>query len=40
MANSVAPDQTAPVGAVLSGSTLFDKTCQSFSFYFNVRPCD
>ena len=23
MANSVAPDQTAPIGAVCSGSTLF-----------------
>ena len=24
MANSVDPDQTAPIGAVCSGSTLFD----------------
>ena len=26
MANSVDPDQTAPIGAVCSGSTLFDQT--------------
>ena len=26
MANSVDPDQTAPIGAVCSGSTLFDST--------------
>ena len=29
MANSVAPDQTAPVGAVWSGSALFAQTCLS-----------
>ena len=29
MANSVDPDQTAPVGAVLSGSILFAQTCLS-----------
>ena len=29
MANSVDPDQTAPVGAVWSGSTLFAQTCLS-----------
>ena len=28
MANSVDPDQTATLGAVLSGSTLFAETCQ------------
>ena len=29
IANSVDPDQTAPVGAVWSGSALFAKTCLS-----------
>ena len=29
MANSVDPDQTAPVGAVWSGSTLFAQTSLS-----------
>ena len=29
MANSVDPDQTPSVGAVWSGSTLFDQTCLS-----------
>ena len=29
MANSVDPDQTAPRGAVWSGSTLFAQTCLS-----------
>ena len=29
MTNSVDPDQTAPVGAVWSGSTLFAQTCLS-----------
>ena len=29
MANSVDPDLTAPLGTVLSGSTLFPKTCLS-----------
>ena len=28
-ANSVDPDQTAPLGAVWSGSTLFAQTCLS-----------
>ena len=27
IANSVDPDQTAPLGAVWSGSALFAKTC-------------
>ena len=27
--NSVDPDQTAPLGAVWSGSALFDQTCLS-----------
>ena len=29
MANSVNPDQTAPIGAVCSGSTLFDPILNS-----------
>ena len=29
MANSVDPDQTAPIGAVCSGSTLFASTLNS-----------
>ena len=29
MANSVDPDQTAPLGAVWSGSTLFAQICLS-----------
>ena len=29
MANSVDPDQTAPLGAVWFGSTLFAQTCLS-----------
>ena len=29
MANNVDPDQTAPLGAVWSGSALFVKTCLS-----------
>ena len=29
MANSVDPDQTAPVGAIWSGSALFAQTCLS-----------
>ena len=29
MANSVDPDQTAPLGAVWSASTLFAQTCLS-----------
>ena len=29
IANSVDPDQTAPLGAVWSGSTLFAQTCVS-----------
>ena len=29
MANSVDPDQTAPIGAVYSGSTLFDSVLNS-----------
>ena len=32
MANCVDPDQTAPLGAVLSGSTQFAKTCMSESW--------
>ena len=29
MANSVDPDQTAPIGAVCSGSTMFDSILNS-----------
>ena len=29
IANSVDPDQTAPIGAVWSGSALFAQTCMS-----------
>ena len=29
MANSVVPDETAPIGAVCSGSTLFDSILDS-----------
>ena len=32
IANSVDPDQTAPLGAVWSGSALFAKTCPSEKF--------
>ena len=32
MANSVDPDQTAPLGAVWSGSALFAQTCLSENF--------
>ena len=31
MTNSVDPDQTAPIGAVLSGSTLFASMLKFFS---------
>ena len=34
MANSVVPDQTAPIGAVCSGSSLFASIIKFFS---NVR---
>ena len=34
MANKVDPDQTAPSGAVWSGSTLFAKTC----LFNNLEP--
>ena len=34
MANSVDPDQTAPIGAVCSGSTLF---ASILKFVINVR---
>ena len=33
MANSVDPDQTAPRGAVWSGSTLFAQTCLYETFW-------
>ena len=33
MANSVDPDQTAPLEAVWSGSSLFAQTCLSENFW-------
>ena len=36
MTNSVDPDQTAPLGAVWSGSTLFAQTCPSENFRLRV----
>ena len=36
MANSVDPDQTAPRGAVWSGSTLFAPTCVSENLYLTL----
>ena len=40
IANSADPDQTAPIGAVLSGSTLFAQTCLSENlrllWYYNI----
>ena len=43
MANSVDPDQTAPLGAVWSGSTLFAQTCLSKNLgtlrYIENREC-
>ena len=39
MANSVDPDQTAPLGAVWSGSTLFAQTCPSENLgYWKLTP--
>ena len=42
IANSVDPDQTAPLGAVWSGSALFAQTCLSENLgslrYFTDRP--
>ena len=35
MANSVDPDQTAPIGAVCSGSTLFASILYSSVMLFN-----
>ena len=38
MANSVDPDQTAPIGAVCSGSTLFASLLNSSgNYYYLVR---
>ena len=36
MTISVDPDQTSPLGAVLSGSRLFAKTCSHFSCLVEV----
>ena len=33
IANSVDPDQTAPLGAVWSGSALFAQSCLSENFW-------
>ena len=41
MANSVDPDQTAPIGAVCSGSTLFATILNSFFLFlslYTARP--
>ena len=38
MANSVDPDQTAPIGAVCSGSTLFASTGFALGFIFLSPP--
>ena len=38
MANSVDPDQTAPLGAVWSGSALFSQTCLPKTFENNGMP--
>ena len=35
MANSVDPDQTAPIGAVYSGSMLFDSILKSSVMFRN-----
>ena len=44
LANSVDPDQTAPLGAVWSGSTLFAQTCLSEDLgslrYYNLNCCN
>ena len=37
MANSVDPDQTAPIGAVCSGSTLFASLLNSSIMFCNRR---
>ena len=38
MANSVDPDQTAPIGAVCSGSTLFASILNSSVMFGNFLP--
>ena len=37
MANSVDPDQTAPIGAVCSGSTLFASILNSSVMFGNLQ---
>ena len=37
MANSVDPDQTAPIGAICSGSTLFASILNSSLMFGNFR---
>ena len=41
MANSVDPDQTAPLGAVWSGSTLFAQSClpKTYDRYGTLMSC-
>ena len=39
MANSVDPDQTAPLGAVWSGSALFAYAILSESLVFEILEC-
>ena len=39
MANSVDPDQTAPIGAVRSGSTLFASILYSSVMLSNYMQC-
>ena len=38
IANSVDPDQTAPLGAVWSGSALFAHTCLSENLRYVIIP--
>ena len=38
MVNSVNPDQTAPMGAVWSGFTLFDQTCPIINGNMVIQP--
>ena len=38
IANSVDPDQTAPLGAVWSGSALFAQTCLSDHYGIPTGP--
>ena len=40
MANSVVPEQTAPIGAVCSGSTLFDSSVMLGSYLQQTTSAD